>query len=101
MSAGRWSALLQGAARIGASGIYRGHCRCDHGTCRRCLVRVGVIEARGPSAERRIARTLSRLDLALDAAADARIAGDGLTAEVHEATAIVAREDLDALGVPR
>lgn len=97
---GRWGAALQGAARIGRAGVYRGHCRCERGTCRRCLVRLGLV---APTAREtaRVERLQALASEALDAAAVAIVEGRPLDATPHVADAIVAHEGAIALGVRR
>lgn len=104
MSANRWSATLAGAARLTRKGVYRGHCRCAHGTCRRCLVRLGLVastEAERQRTARTIAHAERRLDAAIDRAATAHVAGDQRASDCARAEAEVELAGLAELGVKR
>ena len=104
MSADRWTATARGAARYTRSGVYRGHCRCARGTCRRCLVRLGLVAPTARETKRAslaIKHAQQRLDAAIDRAATAHVAGDQRASDCAKAEAEIELEGLAELGVRR
>lgn len=93
----RWAAALLGAALLRRDGSSR-TCRCVHGTCDRCLVRLRKLLPDRETAIKAHAIAID-LDAALDAEAAARLAGEPLTAECYRAEARAAVARLAALGV--
>lgn len=98
---GKWRALHQGALRIDRGGCYRGACRCSTGTCEGCLRRLGLVSDRSVKAAKKAARLARQLDEQLDLAATARAEDRPHDEDVHAAAAIVAHDELEALGVRR
>ena len=93
----RWSATLLGAALLRRDGSTRA-CRCARGTCDRCLARLRKILPSRDAALKAFEIAIA-LDAALDAEAEARLAGEPLTAECYRAEARAAVARLSDLGV--